>query len=114
MDTTENHIPAMHQVVFQFDRIKLTDAADDEGWQKVLRKGMDGWDLVSVSDSFAYMRAALIDVGSLMEVTSTCGSCPAYKRVNDKMGKCSQHGRYVGPKHMACNDHPDVKAESDE
>jgi hypothetical protein len=94
---------------FRFERIPVDT---DEGWEKVQRRGMDGWDLVTVDNGIAYLRDVLLDMedpGS--KETVTCGSCPHYKPLNKKLGKCKKKGWMTGPRHESCIDHPDYVPE---
>jgi len=105
----EDLVPFMGGVAFRFERV---DIKTEEGWENVKRMGLDGWDLITVSGGYAYLRDINLMMDDAVDLVSlpTCGTCPRYKSTSKKMGRCLDRGFTIGPKHEACETHPNHPA----
>ena len=111
-ETKPSEIP-LAELVFIYERV---DVATDEGWGEVQRRGLEGWELVSVDQGIAYLRHIVVEAALPEERPPLlCSSCQHYKAINQKLGKCTKHlGRMTCRTHVACVDHPDHPEARDE
>lgn len=102
----ETPIPhgATVDLAIRLERVLVNSA---EAWSKVQEMGLSGWDLVTVSEGYAYLK--MVYVVTDLEVPSgeakqLCGLCVSFRSINSKSGSCAKLGRMVGKEHTACSD----------